>query len=98
MKTFNINRQFFPRVLLLFTQIFKYNGCFSRGMEWGGHFQENIHPYNYLERTHECFVNTHHTPGVVELSAVIGGREQGHQLTFREELVAVLNNLQMGQI
>ena len=67
--------------------------------KWRGvNFYENIYPYYYLERTHECFINTHHTPSIVELPAVVGGREQGHQLTFCKELVAVLNNLQMGQI
>ena len=72
--------------------------CFSRGMKWGVIYMKIFIPYYYLERTHECFINTHHTPSIVELPAVVGGREQGHQLTFCKELVAVLNNLQMGQI
>ena len=46
-----------------------------------------------LEWAHECFVDRHHGAGVVELAAVVGRAEQGHQLTFGEELVAVLDNL-----
>ena len=46
-----------------------------------------------LKRTHECVVHAHHGPCVVELSAVVGGTEYGHQLPTREELVAVFDHL-----
>ena len=47
----------------------------------------------YLEWAHKSFINAHHAAGVIELPAVVGGGEQGHQLTLGEELVPVLNNL-----
>merc|ERR1719474_8195 len=47
----------------------------------------------YLERTHECFVDRHHAPGIVELPAVVGRREEGDQLPLGKELVAVLDHL-----
>ena len=46
-----------------------------------------------LERTHQSLVNTHHGPGVVELSAVVRGREDSHQSSLGEELVPILHNL-----
>lgn len=47
----------------------------------------------YLERTQQALINAHHGTGVVELSAVVWRREQRNQLSLREELVAVLNDL-----
>ena len=46
-----------------------------------------------VEGAHECLVDAHHGPGVVEFAAVVGRREDGHQLPFREELVPVFYNL-----
>jgi len=46
-----------------------------------------------LEGAHESLVDAHHGAGVVELTAVVGGREKGDQLPLGEELVAVLNDL-----
>jgi len=46
-----------------------------------------------LEGAHERFIDAHHAAGVVELAAVVGGGEEGDQLTLGEELVPVLNNL-----
>mmetsp|Transcript_14345 Transcript_14345/g.54079 ORF Transcript_14345/g.54079 Transcript_14345/m.54079 type:complete len:226 (+) Transcript_14345:306-983(+) len=46
-----------------------------------------------LERAHESLVHTHHCARVVELSAVVRRREDGHQAPAREELVAILDDL-----
>lgn len=46
-----------------------------------------------LERAHERLVDAHHGPRVVKLSAVVGRREDGHQLALGEELVPVLHHL-----
>lgn len=48
---------------------------------------------SHLERAHECLVYAHHGSGVVELAAVVWGREQRHQLPLCEELVSVLHHL-----
>ncbi len=48
---------------------------------------------SYLERTQQTLIHAHHGTGVVELSAVVWRTEQSNQLSFGEELVAVLNNL-----
>ena len=50
--------------------------------------------YFYLEGAHQCLVHRHHTAGVIELSTVVGGREQGHQLPLGEKLVTVFDNLE----
>lgn len=47
----------------------------------------------YLEGAKQALVNTHHCAGVVEFTAVVGRAEQGYELTLREELIAVLNDL-----
>lgn len=47
----------------------------------------------YLERAQQTLVYTHHGTGVVKLSAVVGRAEQGHELSFREKLVAVFHDL-----
>lgn len=46
-----------------------------------------------LERAHQRLVDAHEGARVVELPAVVGGREDGHQLALREELVALLDHL-----
>jgi hypothetical protein len=49
----------------------------------------------HFETTRQVFVHEHHGRGVVELSAVVGGAEDGDQpsLARREELVATLHHL-----
>ena len=47
----------------------------------------------YLEGAHQSLVYTHHPPGVVKLPAVVGGGEQGDQLSLREKLVTILHDL-----
>jgi hypothetical protein len=47
-----------------------------------------------LEGAHQRVVHAHHGAGVVELAAVVGRREDGHQLALGEELVPVLHHLQ----
>jgi len=47
----------------------------------------------YLEGAHERLVHAHHPASVVKLPAVVGGREEGHQLPLGKELVAVLHHL-----
>jgi len=49
------------------------------------------------EATDEVVVDGHHGARVVELSAVVRGREQRHQLSIRLELVAVLDDLPVRQ-
>ncbi len=51
-----------------------------------------------LEGAHEGLVHRHHGARVVELAAVVGRGEQRHQLSLREELVAVLNHLRKKEI
>jgi len=46
-----------------------------------------------LEGAHEGLINTHHRASVVELTAVVGSREQSHELPLGKELVAILHNL-----
>ena len=45
------------------------------------------------EGAHQALVDRHDRAGVVELAAVVGRREDGHQLPVGEELVAVLHHL-----
>jgi hypothetical protein len=47
----------------------------------------------YLERAQQALVYAHHRSSIVEFSAVIGRAEQRDQLSFREEFVAIFNNL-----
>mmetsp|Transcript_41627 Transcript_41627/g.61077 ORF Transcript_41627/g.61077 Transcript_41627/m.61077 type:complete len:264 (+) Transcript_41627:174-965(+) len=47
----------------------------------------------YLERAHEALVHAHHGTGVIELPAVVGGREESHQASLGEKLVAVFDDL-----
>ena len=46
-----------------------------------------------LERAQERLVHTHHRTSIVELSAIVGRREEGDELALGEELVPVLHNL-----
>mmetsp|Transcript_14683 Transcript_14683/g.32425 ORF Transcript_14683/g.32425 Transcript_14683/m.32425 type:complete len:340 (-) Transcript_14683:469-1488(-) len=46
-----------------------------------------------LEGAHEGVVHRHDRAGVVELSAVVGGGEERHELASREEFVAVFDHL-----
>lgn len=46
-----------------------------------------------LERAEQAGVDVHQRAGVVELAAVVGRREYGHQLPIGEELVPILHNL-----
>ncbi len=50
-----------------------------------------------LKRAHERLVHGHHASGVVELAAVVWRGEEGDQLAFGEEFVAVLDNLQQNK-
>lgn len=46
-----------------------------------------------LEGAEQAFVHAHHGTGIVEFAAVVGGAEQGDELTLGEELVTILDNL-----
>ena len=46
-----------------------------------------------LERAEQALIHAHHGTGVVELAAVVGSAEQRNELTLREELIAILNDL-----
>jgi len=46
-----------------------------------------------LEGTHQRVIDGHHRPGIIEFSAIIRRRENGNELPFGEELVAVLDDL-----
>ena len=52
----------------------------------------------YLEGTHESLVYAHHGACVVELSTVVGGGEDGHQLPFGKEFIPILHHLQRSAI
>lgn len=49
--------------------------------------------FQHLETAHQRLVDGHHRPGIVELTAIVWGGEDGDQLPLREELVAILNDL-----
>lgn len=46
-----------------------------------------------LERAKQALVHTHHGTGVVELAAIVGSAKQRDELTLREKLVAIFDNL-----
>lgn len=46
-----------------------------------------------LEGAHQSIVDTHHGASVVELTTVVGCREDGDQLSSGKELVTILNHL-----
>lgn len=46
-----------------------------------------------LEGAHQGFVHAHHATGVVKLPAVVGSREQSHQLPLGEELIPIFYHL-----
>jgi len=46
-----------------------------------------------LETAHQRLVHRHHTAGVVELAAVVGGREECDELALGEELIPVFYHL-----
>jgi hypothetical protein len=46
-----------------------------------------------LERAHQPLRHSHHRARIIELSAVIGGRENSHQLAVGLELIPVLHHL-----
>jgi len=46
-----------------------------------------------LETAHECLIDAHHGPRIVELAAVVGRREQRHKLPVAEELISVFDDL-----
>lgn len=48
----------------------------------------------YLEGAHQRLIHTHHAPGIVKLAAVVGSREQRHQLPLGKELVTIFNHLE----
>ena len=52
-----------------------------------------IHCWTHLERAQQALVNTHHGACVVELAAVVWCTEQGHELSFTEELVSIFDDL-----
>ena len=47
----------------------------------------------YLEGTKQRLVDAHHRAGVVELATVVWCREEGDQVSLREELVPVFDDL-----
>jgi hypothetical protein len=51
------------------------------------------HRQTYLEGAEQALVYAHHCTGIVKLSAVVGGAEQGDELAFGKELVAILDDL-----
>lgn len=50
----------------------------------------------YLEGAHQRFIHAHHAPSIVKLAAVVGSREQRHQLPLGKELVTIFNHLEEG--
>lgn len=46
-----------------------------------------------LERAHEGVINTHHCSSIVKFTAIVGSTKYRHQLSAREKLIAILNNL-----
>jgi len=78
------------------TPPYEYLFFFSAGFKICTRFQLDFTyttRQTYLERAQEGFVDTHHRACVVELSAVVWRAEQRDEMSFREELVAVLDDL-----
>lgn len=46
-----------------------------------------------MEGAEQALIDAHHGTGVVEFAAVVGCAEKRNELSLREELVAVLDNL-----
>jgi len=46
-----------------------------------------------LEGAHEALVDGHHRTAIVELAAIVGRREDGHERAVAKELVAILHHL-----
>lgn len=59
------------------------------------HFTRQVYSIvlTHLKGAHESLIDAHHGAGVVKLPAVVGGREQGDQLTLGKEFIAVLHDL-----
>ena len=49
--------------------------------------------FENLETAHQCVIYTHQCSCVIEVSTVIRRREYRHELSLREELIAILNYL-----
>ena len=67
---------------------------FNRGL--GTVILEGSHPFlraQHLEGAGEILFDVHHGSTVVELSTIVGGREDSDQLLLCEKLVSVLNDL-----
>lgn len=47
----------------------------------------------HLEGAHERLVHTHHGPGIIKLSAVVGSREQSDKLPLGEKFITIFYNL-----
>jgi hypothetical protein len=47
----------------------------------------------YLERAEERFVHVHHGARVIKLAAIVRRREDRNELTVREELITILDDL-----
>lgn len=47
----------------------------------------------YLERAQQALIDTHHRTCIVKLATVVWCTEQGDELSFTKELVAILDDL-----
>lgn len=54
--------------------------------------------FEYLERTHQCFINTHHGTSIVKFTTVIWSREYGNKLSISKKLITILNNLHKNKV
>lgn len=47
----------------------------------------------YLEGTHQSFVDTHHGAGIVEFTTIVGSGEDCNQLPLGEKLITIFHDL-----
>lgn len=47
----------------------------------------------YLERTKQALIDAHHRTSIVKFSTVVGSAEQCYELSLREELITILDDL-----
>ena len=86
--TFSPRRSFWLYLLLFLLGRFE-----NLEIEGQHYFAFLINFAAYLERTQQALIYAHHCTCIVEFTAIVRCTEEGHQLSFREELISVLHDL-----
>ena len=80
-----------------YTVTHHFNGAVLNWTDYHGNMEWQVWMVAHLEGAHKGLVHRHHGASVVKLPAVVGGREEGDQLSLGKELVAILHHLQARQ-